>query len=88
MYHATILHQHTKKICGEHLDLIYNQYISNSHDKLKIDCSKYGLTIIGDEATIKKKTLFNILVSDVYYFVFVADIHNVSQNLAEEKKKI
>ena len=77
-----------KKLCGEHLDLLYNQYISNSNDKLKIECVKFGLSIMGDGATIKKKPLFNILVSGVYCPVFVADIHDASENLAEGNKRI
>lgn len=43
-----------KKICGEFLDHLYSKYKKDCQNALKIEQNKYGLSIMGDGATIKK----------------------------------
>ena len=52
-----------------------------------MDASKFGLAIMGDGATIKKKPLFNVLVSGVNCPIYIANVHDASSELAEGHKK-
>ena len=50
-----------KEIAGELLNTIYDNYVEKNISLLEIDVAKYGLSIMGDGATIKKKPLFNVI---------------------------
>ena len=55
-----------KAISGALLDTIYNNYVANSKKQLNIDVDIFGLSIMGDGATIKKKPC-----STFYFLVFL-----------------
>jgi hypothetical protein len=76
-----------KAVAGKMLNTIYAKYIKDSKDDLKMDDSKFGLSIMGDGATIKKKPLFNVLVSGVHCPIYVANVHDASDQLAQGQKK-
>ena len=76
-----------KEIAGELLNSIYDNYNKNHLSLLEIDVNKYGLSIMGDGATIKKKPLFNIIVSGVSCPIYVAEIHDGSCVLASGNTK-
>jgi hypothetical protein len=71
-----------KEISGDLLNTIYGNYVDKSKSLLNVEVHKYGLSIMGDGATIKKKPLFNVIVSGVSCPIFVADVHDASYLLA------
>jgi len=63
---------------GSLLDKNYDVYEKSMYDSLNKSQSQYGLSILGDGATIKKMPLFNILVasaSDAPWVLGVVDCH-------------
>lgn len=76
-----------KQISGNLLDTLYEQYESGGIKELNNNVNIFGLSLMGDGATIKKKPLFNIIVSGHKKTAHVAKIHDCSKDLAEGENK-
>jgi len=63
------------------LDKLYNKYVTDHMKKLKMNEVYYGLSILGDGATIHKKPLFNILVSGAFCPTYVSRVYDCTKDL-------
>ena len=69
------------KVSGLYLEQIHAQYVETSIAQLSIKAMFFGLSVMGDGATIKKSPLLNFLVSGAYYPIYVAKILDTSDDL-------
>ena len=76
-----------KRIAGELLDQLHFEYKETATKKLKQSVMHFGLSVMGDGATIRKKTLINFLVSGVNIPIYVAKIYDCSQDLEVGQNK-
>ena len=65
----------------------YEQYKKESKDLLQREVKIFGLSIMGDGATIARKPLLNTLFNGVHLPVYVANIKDCSQSLSEGETK-
>jgi hypothetical protein len=76
-----------KAISGELLTALYKDYVKTCHNKLLLNVMYYGLSLIGDGATIKKMPLFNILVSGQECQIYVARVYDCTEDLQVGQNK-
>jgi len=76
-----------KLISNTYLDLLYSNYEKEKMEKLKKSDVYFGLSILGDGATIHRKPLFNILVSGVFCPSFVAKVYDCTDDLEVGQNK-
>lgn len=67
---------------GKLLDLNYEQYIEDNMKKLCKDSAVYGLSLMGDGATVKKMPLLNILASGFHLYSTVLEIVDCTEHMA------
>jgi hypothetical protein len=76
-----------KCVSEDLLDLNYNEYMKYNNEKLQMDADKYGISLFGDGATIKKVPLLNILASGVHLPACVLSIVDCTKHLQDGGKK-
>jgi hypothetical protein len=69
------------------LELNYDAYMEKNAKLLKKEADKYGLTVYGDGATVKRMPLVNALVSGVHMPMAILEIFNCSSHMADGKQK-
>jgi len=77
-----------KLVSGALMDKIYEACVNKcTKEDLQYEINVFGLSIMGDGATINKKPLFNIIICGVKCPIFVADIHDCTGALVEGESK-
>ena len=76
-----------KKVSTTLLRMNYDMYLQETMEKLSSEAKHFGLSIMGDGATVARKPLLNTLFNGVYMPVFVANIKDCSKSLAEGETK-
>ena len=74
-------------ISNDLLDKNYEIYVEENHKKLFSECDVFGLSMLGDGATVKKLPLINILCSGVNAPAVVLEIHDCTGHLEKGKKR-
>ena len=69
------------------LNRLYSKYVSDHMKKLKMNEVYYGLSILGNGATIHKKSLFNILVSGAFCPTYVSRVYDCTKDLEVGQNK-
>lgn len=69
------------------LDEEYKERVKTNHDKLISNANMFGLGVLGDGATIKKRPLFNVLATAMYMPPTVLAVHDCSEHLSKGGKK-
>lgn len=75
------------QISGNLLDLNYEQLMKEQMKKLLTDVDIFGVTFLGDGATVKKMPLTNVLASSPHNPVCVLEIADASTHMANGGKK-
>ena len=74
-------------ISGKYLDFLYTAYVNDCLKKLDSKVNYFGLSVMGDGATIRKKPLFNVIICGVFCPVYVAKVHDCTDDLKTGENK-
>ena len=74
-------------LATNYLSKLHTNYKEKGKQKLLDEANIFGLSVMGDGATIKRKPLFNVMMSGIHEPCFVASVKDCSKDLAKGQDK-
>ena len=74
-------------LVAKHLNLLHGTCKEQAKKRLLDQASVFGLSVLGDGATIKRKPLFNAMMSGIHEPCFVPSVKDCSKDLAKGQDK-